>query len=205
MREFSGRARRYRLRAFAQPELDPAKGRFAHGVLLAELRRADPTRPALVAQDVAVDAHRSIPRRGPPKDPENAFASRPYRRCDELRIVRAHQRQHLAQREPAVSGPLAQLSKKNATGEAPLGGVELWLRESAAGSAARALRTRAPERPAVGQRLGRSSGRGWPPVLESSPSTGNCMRSMKDHRIRGRHAINVVYSRGICQVFGRIP
>jgi hypothetical protein len=29
------------------------------------------------------------------------------------------------------SGPLAQLSKKNATGEAPLRGVELWLRESA--------------------------------------------------------------------------
>src|SRR5215471_6447652 len=57
MREFSGRARRYRLRAFAQPELDPAKGRFAHGVLLAELRRADPTPPASVAQDVAVDAH----------------------------------------------------------------------------------------------------------------------------------------------------
>ena len=70
MREFSGRARRYRLRAFAQPELDPAKGRFAHGVLLAELRRADPTRPALVAQDVAVDAHRSIPRRGPPRPRE---------------------------------------------------------------------------------------------------------------------------------------
>jgi hypothetical protein len=38
------------------------------------------------------------------------------------------------------------------------------------------------ERPAVGQRLARSSGRGWPPVLES---TGNCMRSGKDHRIVG--------------------
>jgi hypothetical protein len=38
MREFSGRGRRYRLRAFAQPKLDPAKGRFARGVLLAELR-----------------------------------------------------------------------------------------------------------------------------------------------------------------------
>jgi hypothetical protein len=50
---------------------------------------------------------------------------------ESLRIVRAHQRQHLAQREPAVSGPLAQLSKKNATGEAALRGVELWLRESA--------------------------------------------------------------------------
>src|SRR6516225_5540113 len=70
MREFSGRGRRYRLSAFAQPELDPAKGRFARGVLLAELRRADPTRPALVAQDVAVDAHRSIPRRGPPRPRE---------------------------------------------------------------------------------------------------------------------------------------
>ena len=56
----------------------------------------------------------------------------------------------------------------------------------------------------------RSSGRGWPPVLESSPSTGNCMRSGKDHRIRGRHAINVVTvltrpSVGYAKFFGRIP
>src|SRR5262249_55693697 len=137
--------------------------------------------------------HRSIPRRGPPKDPENAFASRPYRRCDELRIVRAHQRQHLAQREPAVSGPLAQLRKENATGETLPGRGELWLRESAAGSAARALRTRASERPAVGQRLGRSSGRGWPPVLESSPSTGSACGAGRTTE-RGRHAINVVTS-----------
>ena len=54
-----------------------------------------------------------------------------------------------------------ELSKKNAMGEAPLRGVELRLRESA------------------------QPGRGWPPVLESSPSTGNCMRSGKDHRIVG--------------------
>src|SRR5262249_52204421 len=33
-----------------------------------------------------------------------------------------------------------------------------------------------------------------PPVVESSPSTGNCMRSGKDHAIVGRHAINVVTS-----------
>src|SRR5262249_52031517 len=29
----------------------------------------------------------------------------------------------------------------------------------------------------------RRSGRGWPPVLENSPFTGDCMRSGKDHRI----------------------
>src|SRR5262249_22749145 len=57
MREVSGRARRYGLRAFATPGLGAARRRFAHVVLLAELRRADPTRPAPVAQDVAVDAH----------------------------------------------------------------------------------------------------------------------------------------------------
>src|SRR6516225_3177138 len=32
-----GCGRRYRLRAFARPELDPAKGRFARGVFLTEL------------------------------------------------------------------------------------------------------------------------------------------------------------------------
>ena len=88
MREFSGRARRYRLRAFAQPELDPAKGRFAHGVLLAELRRADPTRRLSLRKMLPlmrIDQFRG----GGLPDPENAFASRPYRGCDELRIVRA--------------------------------------------------------------------------------------------------------------------
>src|SRR5262249_29067752 len=89
-------------------------------------------------------------------------------------LIDAHQRQHLAQREPVVSGPLgaAQQEERHRRG-APPRGRALAARKRAAGSAARGLRTRASERPAVGQRLGRSSGRGWPPVREdcwSGPS-----------------------------------
>lgn len=138
-------------------------------ILLCVLINARRSRPAVIC---SIDQFRGGGSQGPRERLRLASVS-PLRRG---RIVRTHQRQHLAQREPAVSGPLAQLSKKNATGEAPKRGRALAARKRAASSAARALRTHASKRPAFGQRLGRSSGRGWPPVLESSPSTGNCMR-----------------------------
>jgi hypothetical protein len=85
--------------------------------------------------------HRSIPRRRPAKAPKNAFASRPYRRCDELRTVHAHQRHILRNR----AGSRSQQEARQ--GEAQPSRT-LAARKGAAG---RALRTRASEPPAGGQ------------------------------------------------------
>jgi hypothetical protein len=75
-----------------------------------------------------------------------------------------------------------------------LRGVELWLREGAQPvSAARALRTRASERPAVGQRLGPILRPSWPPVLESSPPR-EPHAEWEGPQNRRQHAIIVVPS-----------
>src|SRR5262245_39759959 len=92
-------------------------------------------------------------------DPKNVLASRPYRRCDELRIVRAQQRRHLAQREPAVSDPVDAAQQEARHGEAHLRSVELWLakgrsREGPENSRIRTARRRVAPRPVLPPRLG---------------------------------------------------
>ena len=90
---------------------------------LAVLTRADRGQP-LSAASINSAAGAS------PKDPENAFASRPYRRCDELRIVRTHSTATSCATRVGRVGS-ARAAQQEERGRSAPRGVELWLRESA--------------------------------------------------------------------------